>query len=86
VLVLFAAAPIASRQLEPRVHRAIVSRVATSLESTVELGGTHLSLFPLRFRAESLTVRHHGRVDVPPLLAIQSLVVDFNLLDLWGQV
>ena len=52
----------------------------------VELGDIRLSFFPLRFRAESLTVRHHGRVDVPPLLVIQSLVLHLNLLDLWGQV
>ncbi len=85
-LVILVAAAIASREFEPRVRQAIVSRLSTSLESTVELGDIRLSLFPLRFRAESLTVRHHGRVDVPPLLVIQSLVVHLNLLDLWGQV
>ena len=85
-LVIFAAAAIASRQLEPRVRQAIVSKLSTSVESTVELGDTRLSFFPLRFRAESLTVRHHGRVDVPPLVVIQSLVADLNLRDLWTQV
>ena len=86
MLVVFVAAAVASRQLEPRVHQAIVSRLSTSLESTVELGDTRLSFFPLRFRAESLTVRHHGRVDVPRCLVIQSLVAHLNLLNLWGQV
>ena len=85
-LVIVVVAAVASRQLEPRVHQAIVSRLSTSLESTVELGGTRLSFFPLRFRADSLTVRHHGRTDVPPLVVIQSLVVNLNLLDFWGQV
>jgi len=85
-LVILVAAAIASRGFEPRVRQAIVSRLSTSLESTVELGDIRLSFFPLRLRAESLTVRHHGRVDVPPLLVIQSLVVHLNLLDLWGQV
>ena len=46
-LVIVVAAAVASRQLEPRVHQAIVSRLSTSLESTVELGDTHLSFFPL---------------------------------------
>ena len=79
------AAAIASREFEPRVRQAIVSRLSTSLESQVELGDIRLSFFPLRFRAESLTVRHHGRVGVPPLLVIQPLVVHLNLLDLRGR-
>ena len=85
-LVILVAAAIASREFEPRVRQAIVSRLSTSLESTVELGDIGLSFFPLRLRAESLTVRHHGRVDVPPLLVIQSLVARLHLLDLWGPV
>ncbi len=85
-LVVFVAAVIASRQLESRVHHAIVSGLSTTFESTVELGDTRLSFFPLRFRAQSLIVRHHGRVDVPPLLVIQSVAVNFRLLDLWDQV
>jgi hypothetical protein len=84
-LVIFAAAVTAGRQLSPRVREAIVSRLSTALESTVELGDTRLSFFPLRVRAESLTVRHHGRMDVPPLMVIQSVIVDLNLRDLWGQ-
>lgn len=85
-LIFFVAAVTGSGWLESRVHHAIVSRLSTSLESTVELGATRLSFFPLRFRSESLTVRHHSRVDVPPLLVIQSVVADLNLLDLWGRV
>ena len=85
-LVILVAAAVASREFEPRIRQAIVSRLSTSLESTVELGDTRLSFFPPRLRTESLTLRHHGRVDVPPLLVIQSLVVHLNLLDLWGQV
>ena len=81
-----AQAAIASRQFEPRVRQAIVSGLSTFLGGAVELGDIRLSFFPLRVRAESLTVRHHGRVDVPPLLVIPSLVVHLNLLDLWGQV
>lgn len=73
-LVVVAGAVMARRQLEPRVHQAIVSRLASSLESTVELGATRLSFFPLQFRAEALTIRHHGRTDVPPLLVVRTLV------------
>ena len=85
-LVMVAAAAIARRQLEPRVHQAVVSRLQTSLESTVELGATHLSFFPLQFRAESLSLRHHGRADVPPLLVIRTLVADLNWRDVVSQV
>lgn len=85
-LVLVVVAAIARRQFEPRVHQAIVSRLAASFESTVELGATRLSFLPLQFRAESLTMRHHGRADVPPLLVIRTLVADLNWFDIWGQV
>lgn len=85
-LVLLAVAATARRLVEPRVHQAIVSTLSTSLESTVDLGPTSLSFLPLRFRAESLTIRHHGRVDVPPLVVIQSVVADFTVLGLLGQV
>jgi hypothetical protein len=85
-LCLLAAAAIGRRQLEARVHQTVVSKLSTALESTVELGAIRLSFFPLRFEADALTVRHHGRVDVPPLLVIQSLSVDLNLVDLWNQV
>lgn len=85
-LGLVVLAAIGRRQLEARVHQVVVSKLSTALESTVELGAIHLSFFPLRFEAAALTVRHHGRVDVSPLLAVQSLRVDLNVLDLWHQV
>lgn len=73
-------------QLEARAHRTVVAKLSTGLESTVELGALRISYFPLRFEAHGLTVRHQGRMDVSPLLAIQSVRVDLNLMDLWNQV
>jgi hypothetical protein len=79
-------AATARRLVEPRVHQAIESGLSASLESTVELGASSLSFVPLRFRAESLTIRHHGRTDVPPLVVVRSLDVDLTLRGLLGQV
>lgn len=84
-LVIVAAVVIGSRQIEPRLHEAVVSTLASSLEGTVELGAARLTFFPLRFRAEALTVRHHGRMDVPPLLVIQSVVADLTPRNIWSR-
>jgi hypothetical protein len=86
VTLVIVVAATARRLVEPRVHHAIVSGLSASLESTVELGATRLSFVPLRFRAESLTIRHHGRTDVPPLVVIRTLDADFTLRGLLGQV
>jgi hypothetical protein len=83
---LVAVAALGRRHLEARVHQTVVSKLSTALESTVELGAIRLSFFPLRFEADALTLRHQGRMDVSPLLVIQSLQVDLNLRDIWSQV
>lgn len=72
------------RTLEPRLHTWITSTLARSLESEIELGKVDLTWVPLRLHAQNLTVRHHGRTDVPPLLVAQSFMVDLTPVDLWS--
>ncbi len=75
---------ISARQLEPRLREWVTSTLAESLESEVELGSVTLHWVPLRLQAENLTVRHHGRSDVPPLLIVKRFSVDLKPTDLWS--
>ncbi|HEX7283191.1 MAG TPA: hypothetical protein VF239_14130, partial [Vicinamibacterales bacterium] len=76
---------ISARQLEPRLRGWVTSTLSESLESEVELGAIRLNWAPLTLHAENLTVRHHGRTDVPPLLIVKSFSVDLRPTDLWSQ-
>lgn len=75
---------ISLRTLEPRLHRWITGTLSQSLESDVQLESVHLDWIPLRLRGEKLTVRHHRRTDIPPLLMVGSFHVDLRPTDLWG--
>src|SRR5687768_12435523 len=76
---------IAARQLEPRLRDWVTSTLSDSLDSDVELGAVRLEWVPsLRLHAEHLTVRHHGRTDVPPLLVVKTFSVDLRPTDLWS--
>src|SRR5262249_1190581 len=37
---------------------------------------------PLQLHAHDLTVRHHGRTDIPPLLVVKAFIVDLKPSDL----
>ncbi len=73
---------ISLRTLEPRMRDWVTSNLSQSLESEVELGAVHLRWMPLQLHAHDLTVRHHGRTDIPPLLVVKSFIVDLKPTDL----
>jgi hypothetical protein len=73
-----------AQRLEPRLHRWVTETLSRSLESDVELAQVSLNWIPLRLHARELTVRHHGRTDVPPLLVVSSFTVDLRPTDLWS--
>jgi hypothetical protein len=79
MVMLAAAVPLSSNTLR---HR-IIATLSKRLNSDVELGDLHLSVFP-RLRAEGANLRVHerGRPNVPPLIAIKSFNVDADLLGL----
>lgn len=72
------------RQLEPRLREWVTSTLSRSMESDVQLGEVHLSWFPLRLSGRGLTIRHHGRTDIPPLLVVSSFTVNLRPGELWG--
>ena len=77
---------VSSRNLEPRLRDWIVSSLSTSLESEVEIGTISLEWIPLKLRAHNLTVRHHGRTDIAPLLVVSSFTVDLKPTELWSSI
>ncbi|MEO8677982.1 MAG: hypothetical protein ABI665_02990 [Vicinamibacterales bacterium] len=79
------AAVYAGWQAGPRLHAHIIQVISTSLESEVELGNTTITWFPPRLRAEQLTVRHHGRRDVPPLIVLSSFTAKLSFTNLWNK-
>jgi hypothetical protein len=85
VIILGGAGVVISvRQLEPRLRDWVTSELRESLESEVELGAIRLTWVPLTLHADNLTVRHHGRTDVPPLLVVKAFSVDLKPTDLWS--
>jgi hypothetical protein len=72
------------RQLEPRLRDWVTSTLSRSLESDVQLGEIHFSWLPMRLTGRDLTIRHHGRTDIPPLLVISSFTVNMLPGELWG--
>jgi hypothetical protein len=72
------------RTLEPRLHKWVSDTLSRSLESEIQLGAVHLNWVPLRLHARDLTVRHHGRTDIPPLLVVSSFTLDLRPTDLWS--
>ena len=86
IVILAGASTVAilgARRLGPRLHQEIIQALSHSLQSEVDLGRTTITWLPLRVHADGLTVRHHGRTDVPPLLVLKSFTIDFKFSELW---
>src|SRR5688500_10886907 len=61
-----------------------VATLSDRLDADVELGGLTLRIFPrLHAEATDLAIRHKGRQDVPPLIAVKSFTADADLVALW---
>ncbi len=77
-LVLFAAAvPLRSATLK----RQIIDALGVRLNSEVALDDLSLRVYPrLHIEGSGLLIRHRGRVDVPPLIAVKRFSVDADLI------
>lgn len=82
IVVASIAVVVGLRSLEPRLQQWLVDNLSESFEGKVELDSVHLSWMPLRLKATNLTVRHHGRTDIPPLLVVTSFTMDLRPDDL----
>jgi hypothetical protein len=67
-----------------RLRAKVIATLSDRLDSTVELEGLTLNLFP-RLHAEGtgLIIRHKSRTDVPPLITVKKFMVDADLVGLW---
>ena len=73
---------VSVRALEPKMHEWVTSNLSKALDSEIELGEVHVRWVPLQLHAHNLTVRHHGRTDIPPLIVVQKFIVDLKPTDL----
>jgi hypothetical protein len=73
---------ISFKALEPRMHDWVTSNLSKALDSEIELGEVHVRWLPLQLHAHNLTVRHRGRTDIPPLIAVEKFIVDLKASDL----
>ena len=73
---------VSVRALEPNMHQWVTSNLSKALDSEIELGAVHVRWVPLQLHAHDLTVRHHGRTDIPPLMVVKSFIVDLKFTDL----
>jgi len=69
--------------VEAYARRAVMRTLAHRFQSDVELQELHIQVVPrLRVAGSNLTLRYHGRVDVPPLIQIGSFAFSGGLLSL----
>lgn len=81
LLGLILSLPIA---LTPGLRGRLTQALGVRFESDVELQSLHVSLLPhLRVSGGGLTLRHKGRTDVPPLIAVASFTAQASL---WGLI
>ena len=86
VLALVAGTIYADR-MKARLANYLRERAITTLEQRfdgkVEFHDLHISLFPhIVFRGDGLTLRHHDRTDVPPLIHIKTFWTEVGIADL----
>jgi hypothetical protein len=66
-----------------RAKRAVIEELSKRLDSTVNLDSFEMRLLPrLRASGNGLTIYHHGRRDVPPLIAIARFSVSGGFIQL----
>ena len=69
--------------IENRIRLSITEALADQFQSDVELSSLQIKVLPiLRVRGQGLTLRYHGRRDVPPLLQIANFSFSAGLSDL----
>src|ERR1700747_983392 len=61
-----------SRGIEERTRQWVVQTLSQRFQSDVDLDAIHIKVFPqLSVAGDGLTLHHHGRRDVPPLIHIK---------------
>ena len=76
---------IALKSLPNMARRVLIRDLQVRFHSTIEIGDIQVrGLLPLRIVARDITLRYHGRNDVPPLMSITQLSGSADFHGLWG--
>jgi hypothetical protein len=82
VLILGAILLSAATRIAPQLRDGAIAALEERLRSDVELGALQVSVFPRpEVLGTDLVFRHKGRVDIPPLIRIESFAASAGL---WG--
>jgi AsmA-like C-terminal region len=85
VLVGITLAVIAAR-IEPIIRERAAAALASRFDSEVTIPSLRVSLIGhIYVRGQGLTLRHHGRTDVPPLIEIRQFSASLNWSGLFGK-
>ena len=75
----------ADRLIERRLRPAIIELLERRFESEVELDKLSVGFArALSIRGEGLTLRHHGRRDIPPVIRIGAFTIAADARELWS--
>src|SRR5207302_4841671 len=71
-----------SERLGPTFRARVIEAIKQRYQSDVELKSLELHLFPrVHAIGEGLTLRLHGRTDIPPLVSVGKFTIDTGLRD-----
>jgi hypothetical protein len=86
VAALAVLASIANDLIAHRLRGATIDLLRSRFDSEVELGHLTVQLRPaMRVRYEDLVLRHRGRRDIPPIVAIRALTLEAGWWELWNR-
>ena len=86
LLLIAVALTTLARHINPLVRSRAVAMLSNRFDSDVELRDLQVTLFPrLAIHGAGLILRHHGRTDVPPLIAIEKFSAEGKWSGLTGK-
>ncbi len=81
-ILTIAAGVFINVRLEPILKGRVEKLLADRFSSGVAIGGLDFTLFPAGVTVTGVTLRHHHRTDVPPLITIRRVAAQTDLLTL----
>lgn len=76
----------ANTLIEQRLRPATIALLEDRFDSQVELGALKVRFTPtLSIRGEALTLRHQGRMDIPPLISVRAFTISSSVRELWSR-
>jgi hypothetical protein len=76
---------VISNRLGPVFRERVIEALRQRYQSEVELKSLELHLWPrIHATGEGLTLRLHGRTDIPPMVEVRRFTIDTGLRDVWS--